>query len=97
MSFVQNLARNGGLSQAERLVVNLQAQEYDHLKMIDSFNQIRNPDKDLESFKIEQYKKLSWIRTENEKAANAQGLIKARQDFQNLGIQNNIDLSRQEF
>ena len=41
MPFAQNVARNTGLSQAERLLVNLRAQDYDALKMVESFNRLK--------------------------------------------------------
>lgn len=73
------------------MIVNLQAQEYDNLKMIDSFAKLKNPDPELKNFKINQFKQMSWVRTENEKAANVQELLKARNVYQNSSIQKTIE------
>ena len=41
MSFVQNtVQRSGQLSYAERHLINLEAQEYDNLKIMESFNHV---------------------------------------------------------
>ena len=63
IKFSQNLPRSHQLDRGERTLINLQAQEYDQLRMISSFNPDLQED-DLYKFKMNQYKELSAIRNE---------------------------------
>lgn len=65
MQFEQNRTRIEDLDKEERALVNIHAQEYDHLRMIDSFGHDLATKKDeLYQFKMGQYKELSGIRNE---------------------------------
>ena len=74
MPFAQNIPRNQYMTRAEKMQMNLQASEIDHLKMIDSFGNLHKKglQKDeLYNFKLHQFKEASQMRTENLKEANA--------------------------
>lgn len=46
MHFMQNLPRNEHLTRAEKHMVNLQAQEFDNFKVMETFNKVPDRKKD---------------------------------------------------
>ena len=71
IQMTQNLPRSSALDRGEKVLINLQAQEYDQLRMINSFKP-EDHDSDLYKFKLKQYKQLSAIRNEQLKEINTQ-------------------------
>lgn len=78
--FLQNEVRSVDLTDEERLLMNLQAQEVDALRVIS-----RIPiGTELYRFKMEQFKELSTTRAEVEKIVQEQRLQKLRRDFEKV-------------
>lgn len=78
--FLQNEVRSVDLTDEERLLMNLQAQEVDALRVIS-----RIPiGTELYRFKMEQFKELSTTRSEVEKIVQEQRLQKLRRDFEKV-------------
>lgn len=76
--FLQNEMRSVDLSEEERILMNLQAQEVDALRVIS-----RIPiGTELYRFKMEQFKELSTTRAEIDKIVQEQRLQKLRRDFE---------------
>lgn len=76
--FRQNDFRSEDLEVEERALLNLIAQEYDHLRVIS-----RLPtNSEMYRFKMDQYKELSQQRNEIEKVLQEQRLEKIRRDFE---------------
>jgi len=76
--FLQNEVRSVDLSEEERILMNLQAQEVDALRVIS-----RIPiGTELYRFKMEQFKELSTTRSEIEKIVQEQRLQKLRREFE---------------
>lgn len=76
--FLQNEARSVDLNEDERMLLNLQAQEVDALRLISQIP----IGTDLYRFKMEQYKELSTMRAEAEKIVQEQRLLKLRREFE---------------
>jgi len=76
--FLQNEARSVDLNEDERMLLNLQAQEVDALRLISQLP----IGTELYRFKMEQYKELSTMRAEAEKIVQEQRLLKLRRDFE---------------
>lgn len=76
--FVQNEVRNVDLTEEERLLINLQAQEVDALRMLSQVP----IGTELYHFKLAQYKELSTTRSEMEKLIQEQRLAKVRRTFE---------------
>ena len=78
--FLQNEVRSVDLSEEERILMNLQAQEVDALRVIS-----RIPiGTEIYRFKMEQFKELSTTRSEIEKIVQEQRLQKLRRDFEKV-------------
>lgn len=78
--FLQNEVRSVDLSEEERILMNLQAQEVDALRVIS-----RIPiGTELYRFKMEQFKELSTTRAEIEKIVQEQRLQRLRRDFEKI-------------
>ena len=90
------------LNKEEKILLSLQHQEYDALRMIESFNQLI-PDKtqrennELYKFKLEQFKQMSNMRAEQEKLMIRQNILRTKHNFQNYGLQMQADLQEREF
>lgn len=76
--FLQNEARNIDLTEDERILLNLQAQEVDALRLLSQLP----VGTELYRFKMDQYKELSMTRAEAEKIVQEQRLLKLRRDFE---------------
>ena len=70
--FRQNEERNADLETEERAIMNLQAQEFDQLRLIEKLPK----DSELYKFKMQQFKELSVMRAESEKLLQQQRLQK---------------------
>lgn len=76
--FRQNDFRSEDLEVEERALMNIAAQEYDHLRLLS-----RLPvNSELYRYKMDQYKELSTMRSEIEKVLHEQRLEKIRRDFE---------------
>ncbi|CAK73236.1 unnamed protein product (macronuclear) [Paramecium tetraurelia] len=76
--FLQNNVRGFDLTREEQILMNLQAQEVDSLRMIS-----RIPiGTEIYRFKLEQYKELSTMRAEMEKIIQVQRLQRVRRNFE---------------
>lgn len=76
--FRQNDFRSEDLEVEERALMNVAAQEYDHLRLLS-----RLPtNSELYRYKMDQYKELSTMRSEIEKVLQEQRLEKIRRDFE---------------
>lgn len=76
--FLQNEVRSVDLSEEERILMSLQSQEVDALRVIS-----RIPiGTEIYRFKMEQYKELSTTRSEIEKIVQEQRLQRLRRDFE---------------
>ncbi|CAD8068103.1 unnamed protein product [Paramecium sonneborni] len=76
--FLQNNVRGVDLTREEQILMNLQAQEVDALRMIS-----RIPiGTEIYRFKMEQYKELSTMRAEMEKIIQEQRLQRVRRNFE---------------
>ncbi|CAD8165584.1 unnamed protein product [Paramecium pentaurelia] len=76
--FLQNNVRGVDLTREEQILMNLQAQEVDSLRMIS-----RIPiGTEIYRFKMEQYKELSTMRAEMEKIIQEQRLQRVRRNFE---------------
>ena len=76
--FVQNHIRNVDLTEEERAMINMNAQEVDALRMISQLP----VGTELYQFKMNQFKELSMVRGEMEKMLQEQRLTKMRRDFE---------------
>ena len=76
-AFRQNEARSADLEVEERALMNLAAQEYDQLRVIEKLPK----DSELYAYKLKQYKELSAMRAEVEKVLQEQRLQKIQRDF----------------
>ena len=76
--FRQNDFRSEDLEVEERALMNVAAQEYDHLRLLS-----RLPtNSELYRYKMDQYKELSTMRAEIEKVLQEQRLEKIRRDYE---------------
>ena len=76
--FRQNDFRSEDLEVEERALMNIAAQEYDHLRLLS-----RLPtNSELYRYKMDQYKELSTMRAEIEKVLQEQRLEKIRRDYE---------------
>lgn len=78
--FVQNEPRAVDLNDEERMVVGVNAQEVDALRLLGQLP----IGTELYRFKMEQFKELSTTRAEMEKIVQEQRLLKMRRDFEKL-------------
>lgn len=77
-NFIQNNFRSEDLEVEERALMNIAAQEYDHLRLLS-----RLPvNSELYRYKMDQYKELSTMRSEIEKVLQEQRLEKIRRDYE---------------
>ena len=93
IKMTQNQARSSALDRGEKVLINLQAQEYDQLRMINSFKP-QEHDSELYKFKLKQYKELSAIRNEQLKEINTQKIAQIRSRFLNKGKEQDLEINR---
>ena len=87
--FRQNEARVGDLEVEERALMNLAAQEYDQLRVLQNLPK----DSELYNHKPEQYKELSAMRTEAEKVLQEQRLEKIKREYEKQKAEDDRALS----
>mmetsp|Transcript_16153 Transcript_16153/g.25039 ORF Transcript_16153/g.25039 Transcript_16153/m.25039 type:complete len:113 (-) Transcript_16153:2239-2577(-) len=92
-AFRQNEPRNPDLVQEERALMNLAAQEYDQLRVIQKLPQ----NSEIYEHKMKQYKELSGMRVEIEKILQEQRLEKIKRGFERKKILDDRQFNHREW